>query len=407
LLDDARAFMPIWIETILLVAYALLGPGFWALMALAGAVGMRRMAHLRLKRRRVVRSPEPLVSILIPAKDEQQRIADCLESALAQNYPNFEVIAVDDRSADDTGAVMDHLAADHSRLKVIHLREGDLSEGWTGKCNALHHAVALAKGQWLLLVDSDVILSSEALPATLGVAAGRGYDLLSLFPRLECHTFWEELAVPLAGAALMVLHVVAVTNNDDRPTAFANGQFMLIRRSAYDAVGGHAAVRDQFCEDIEIARRIKNQGFRLRICWGAGLAAVRMYSSLASIRRGWGRIFYAAARGRPWRSIGGILLLLFSGWSVYAAIFWGIWLLLSGMTAIGIVWLCVAGIHLILMTALLAAAYRATGNPRRLALYFPLGAILLASIFIQAIKLCITGRLEWRGTKYAGKERYA
>jgi glycosyltransferase involved in cell wall biosynthesis len=399
--------MPTGTETTLLIAYVLLGPGAWMLFALISAMGMQRMGQLRPWRRRPVLAPEPAVSILIPAKDEAARIADCLKSALEQDYPNFEVIAVNDRSSDETGRVMDRLAAQHPQLKVIHLKEGDLQEGWTGKCNALRHAAELAGGQWLLLVDSDVILSPDALSAALGVAAGRDYDLVSLFPRLECHTFAEQLAVPLAGAALMMLYMVAVTNNDRRPAAFANGQFMLIRRSAYDAIGGHAAVRDQFCEDIEIARLMKGKGFCPRISWGADLAAVRMYSSLASIRRGWGRIFYAAGRGRPWRSVGGILILILSGGSVYAAIAWGLWRLWHPAAWAASAWLAVAAIHLVLMTILLAAAYRSTGNPRRNALYFPLGAVLLGSVFVQAIKLCFTGRLEWRGTQYAGKERYS
>jgi cellulose synthase/poly-beta-1,6-N-acetylglucosamine synthase-like glycosyltransferase len=399
--------MAIHVETIIWGAYALLGPGVWMLIAVGAVMGMQRMGQLRPRRRRAVAPPPPGVCILIPAKDERQRIADCLQSALSQDYPNFRVIAVDDRSDDGTGTVMDRMASEYPRLKVIHLVQGDLPQGWTGKCNALRRAAQAATGPWLLLVDSDVILSPNALSAAMGVAAGRDYDLLSLFPRLECHTFWERLAVPLAGAALMMLYLVAMTNNDRRQTAFANGQFMLIRRSAYDAIGGHAAVRDQFCEDIEIARLIKEKGFRPRICWGADLAAVRMYSSLPSIRRGWARIFYAAGRGRPWRSIGGILLLIFSGWSVYAAIAWGLWRLWSHAPQIGAAWLTIAAIHLILMTTLMAAAYRSTGNPRRCALYFPLGTVLLGSIFIQAIKLCFTGRLEWRGTQYAGKERYS
>ncbi len=117
-------------------------------------------------------SPPPRVTILVPAKDEGERIRDCLASALGQDYPNFGVVAVDDRSTDRTGAIMEEMAAGDSRLKVVHIREGELPEGWTGKNNALRRAVAQADGEWLLFFDSDVVLETDALRATLSAAVG-------------------------------------------------------------------------------------------------------------------------------------------------------------------------------------------------------------------------------------------
>lgn len=396
-----------WTELVLLGLYVLLGPVAWVLLAGVSAVGMERMSQLGRKRRSHVRKPPQKVSILIPAKDEAARIGDCLRSALAQDYTDFEVIAVDDRSDDGTGAAMDEVAQTDPRLKIIHLAGGDLPEGWTGKCNALHRASLVASGQWLLLVDSDVILRPHALSTVVAVAAGRHYGLLSIFPSLECHGFLEQLVIPLAGAALMILHLVALTNTDWRPDAFANGQFLLIRRDVYDAIGGHQAVRMQFCEDIEIARLVKARQLRPRICWGTQLASVRMYSSMATIRRGWARIFYAAGRGRPWRSITGILAVIFCGLSVYFAAAWGILSLWRPAGWLAPVWLIAAALHFLIMTTLLAMAYRSTGNPRSRALGFPIAGILLITVFVKSIRLCLTGRLEWRGTQYNTGRRYA
>jgi chlorobactene glucosyltransferase len=401
--------LPTGIERVVYIAYLLLGPAAWVLYLLTMQTGQVRMRLVRRSRRQLPESP-PAVTILIPAKDEGERIRDCVLSALSQDYPNFHVVAIDDRSTDRTGAILDEIAAGHPKLTALHIPPGTLPEGWTGKCNALACGVrdlGEVGGQWLLFVDSDVILQPDALSATLAVAAGRKYDLLSLLPRLECRTFWEELVVPLAGSALSMLHLIALTNADNRKTAFANGQFILIRTSAYNAIGGHGSVRDQFCEDIEMARLVKRQGLRPRISWGADLAAVRMYSSLSSIMRGWARIFYAGSLGRPLRSLLGIAFLLLCGLSVYPALAWGAYRLIGLHAQSGAWWLGTAGLHWLIMTLVVGLFYSWSGNARRMALAFPLGAVMLIGIFGRALWMCLRGNVEWRGTRYGKSNRYS
>src|SRR3989440_2082776 len=234
-------------EYILFILYVLVGPAAWALFFIALLRGRQRLSLLHRRAGQAV-TGSPRVTILIPAKDEGERIRACIESALGQKYANFSVIAIDDRSTDRTGAVMDELAAKHPNLRVVHIRDGSLPAGWTGKCNALHSAVKHADGEWLLFVDSDVILKPDALPVTLSLAVERDYDLLSLLPRIESGGFWEGVLVPLCGAAINALYMTALTNADHRKPAFANGQFLLVRRSAYEAIGGHERVKDQFTE---------------------------------------------------------------------------------------------------------------------------------------------------------------
>jgi chlorobactene glucosyltransferase len=393
-------------EAWLFIAYLLFGPLFWGAFGFLLAAGRRRMNLLKSPVP-AVPDPAPLVTILIPAKDEGERIRACIRSALDQNYPRVEVIAIDDRSVDCTGAVMDEMAAADDRLRVVHIQPGSLPDGWTGKCNAMHTAVRDARGEWLLFVDSDVILKPDALSSCLGVAIRKSFDLLSLVPALESHTFWEGNLVPLAGAAMSVLFVVAVTNNSDFPgIAWANGQFMLFRREAYEKVGGHACVRDQFCEDVVIARTMKAQGLRPRVSWGADAAAVRMYSSLPQIIRGWGRIFFASDTGRMWRILLGIVSLFVCGYSAFAALGWGFLRLLhpdSSALFNGTAWLIAGGIHWILMTLFIGILYTWTHNSRWNALTFPVTALLLLAIFFKALHLCLTGRLVWRGTAYSRK----
>ena len=387
-------------EYILFVLYCLLGPTAWVLFMVAMLRGRQRLSLLHRSGQTVPNSPR--ITILIPAKDEGDRIRACIESALAQKYDNFSVIAIDDRSTDNTGAVMDDLAAKHDggKLRVVHIKEGSLPPGWTGKCNALHSTVPSADGQWLLFVDSDVILEPDALPVTLSLAADREYDLLSLLPRVESHGFWEGVLVPLCGMAINALYATALTNSDHRKTAFANGQFLLVRRSAYEAIGGHERVKDQFTEDIEMARLMKSRGQRVRLAWGRDYFAVRMYSSLAGIVRGWGRNFYAAGYGSPWRILLGIAFILVS-FAVYLVPLWGWYRAIHPINLFaGNGWFAAAAVQFCVMTACLLLTYAWSGNRKRYALLFPLGGAMLLRVFAQSLRLCATGKVEWRGTSY-------
>jgi chlorobactene glucosyltransferase len=384
-----------WQEHVAYALYLLVGPGMWMLVIIGMIQTYKRM-NLVKRWPDPLPKPPPKVTILVPAKDEKERIAECLRSALNQDYPDFHVIAIDDRSTDGTGTVMDELAKEDPRLSVIHLTE--LPDGWTGKCNALHQGVQRAKGEWLLFFDSDVVLDSNALSATLGTAIERKFRLFSLLPRMECQSLLEGLLVPLAGAAVTAIFAAAWTNSNSSPrSAFANGQFLLIRRDAYDAVGGHSAVRDQYCEDMALARIFKDRGLRPRMCWGTNLCSVRMYDSLATIMRGWSRIFYAASFGTPWRSLLGISFVTICGYSMIPAFIFGFF---NHNHVSGMIWMCTALFHWLLMTIQIGFMYHWTLNPRRYALASPLTSVFLLAILFRSIWMCMTKRVEWRGTKY-------
>jgi len=382
--------------------YVLLGPVVWGIVIFMMKKGRARMLLVRHPLRPLPKDP-PHVTILVPAKDEQERIHDCIESTLRQDYPNFDVIAINDRSEDQTGAVLDQIASENSRLRVLHIPRGNPPTGWTGKNNALQVGTRGATGDWLLFVDSDVILQAGALRATVGECIARDLDMLSLILRLESHGFWEGLLVPLTGGAAGLMYFVAFTNSNDWPkVAFGNGQFLCIRRSVYDGINGHASVRDNFCEDIALARLLKSRGFKPRISWGIDFAAVRMYSSFSGILRGWSRIFFAASDGRPWRSILGIFFTFLCGLSAYIALVWGLYRNIHPVHwAQGWLWVGSSMVHLVLMTYAIGLMYEWTGNRRRNALLFPLGGAVLIWIFVRAVQQCITGKLTWRDTHYS------
>lgn len=390
-------------EWVLGAIYALLGPVFWGLSGFLMIKGRQRMSLVNLPARPLPENPPP-VSILIPAKDEGVRIADCVRSALAQDYPDLEVLAINDRSTDDTGAVLDKLASENPRLRVVHIRDGELPAGWTGKNNALATGVRQASGQWLLFIDSDVILNPPALRAAIAECLYRNFDTMSLILRLESHSFWEWLLVPLAAGSISFMYQIPLNNTPEAPRiAFANGQFLMFRRDVYEAVGGHASVKDQFCEDMAFSRMLKSRGFRSKVSLGIELASVRMYSSFSSVIRGWSRIFFAASSGSPWRTLVALLVVICCGLSAYAAMAWGIHRNLHPVSIVGgWLWLLTGGFHLLLMHTVLGMIYHWTGNRGWASLLFPLSAPILIYIYLRALIQCATGRVTWRGTSYGG-----
>jgi len=392
-------------ELILLLAYLLVGPFAWVAYGVLMFAGHRKMLLLRRPVPPMKAGQAPSVTILIPAKDEGERIRACIDSALAQDYPNFNVVAINDRSTDNTGAVMDEIAATDRRLKAFHNTVAP-PPGWTGKNNALHQGQKHADGEWLLFVDSDVVLEPDVLSSCMEMLIRKDFDMVSLLPRLESHSLWEGLLVPLCASAASGMYLVPLTNNHlMKNTAFGNGQFLMLRRTAYDAIGGHETVRDRYCEDVEIARLLKTTGWKPRVSWGSEWCSVRMYDSLENIFKGWGRIFYAGRADSPWRILGAVAAVLFCCFTAYVALGFGAYRATHPSSALWgyarWAWLAAALLHLSLLTFLLGTMYRWSGNRRRLALLFPLGGSMLLAIFFKSLKMCVTKKVEWRGTSYS------
>lgn len=381
-----------------LLTYAVLGPGAWLAMFVLLLLGRRRMTRLLYTRAALPPAP-PHVTILVPAKDEAAGIRKCVERILAQDYPSFSVTAVNDRSTDGTGAILDELAREHpGRVTALQIPHAGLPDGWLGKCHALHVASRAVHSEWIFFVDSDVTLRPNALSRALALSLARKYDALSILTRLECDGFWDRLILPLAAGAWSVMHAISLTNDDTRPrSAAANGQFFLIRRSAYEAVGGHESVRAQITEDVELMRLLKGRGFRTRFLLGSHLASTRMHSTLRQMFHGWARIYSGTPRRSPWRIVGAMTFLALCGFTLYPALAWGIW---RGASHREYDWLVASGAHGLLMTAYLALIYHWSGNRARFAWLFPLGGSVLLAILAFALRTCRTGRVNWRETHF-------
>lgn len=385
----------------------------WTLVALygvvlAGAVGRHLVCH-HVIRRTTFLTPSsqrcsgtvPKVSIIVPAKDEAANIEYCLDALLSQDYPNYEVILVDDRSQDETAAIAERIARRDRRLRVLKIM--NLTEGWTGKNHALHFAQRHAKGDWLLFVDADAWLHPACLSVVLHDAEKHDAGLSSLLPRMEMRSFWERAVQPMAATMLMTLFPLPKANDRTRADGgFANGQFMLIRRTAYDAIGGHEAVKDKFVEDINIGRLIKKHELGLRVVVAPALASVRMYASLPQIMRGWSRIFYAAVNARPailWAFVVMLFVLSVLPWIILPAC--GVTALAGSAGTFTAIIAAMAITQEFLQTTVFARAYLAGHSPLRLLVWRPLATLTMIAVLLQTIRLCKTHNVVWRGTQYA------
>ena len=234
----------------------------------------------------------PRVSLLVPARNEAGNIEACARGLLNQDYPDFEVIILDDESTDGTGEILKRLAAEDTRLHVIHGRP--LPTGWLGKNWACHQLSQAASGDYLLFTDADTCHDPLMLCDSMAAALATHADLLSGLPHQEVKTWSEQLLVPLLAWSFMAFIPIALAERARAAfLSVAIGQFLLFRRSAYETIEGHAAVRDKVIEDFELARQIKKAGLRWRFVDATSCIHCRMYRNFHEVFDGLGKNLYA------------------------------------------------------------------------------------------------------------------
>ena len=242
----------------------------------------RQRSLLATSNLRLTASDAPLVSILVPARNEQHRVLEqCIRSILAQDYGRFEVIAVNDRSTDETGAILARLAESDERLRVIEGEE--LPPGWLGKPYAMQQALNHARGEWILATDADMIFEAAALRTALCRALESNADALTLIPRFETGSFWERVIIPTWEWVFLMFAVFYRIDDPKTDRAAAIGGFFLIRRTVLDRVGGYEALKDEVMEDVRLADRIKRSGARLLIDRAPALLRTRMYRTFSEM----------------------------------------------------------------------------------------------------------------------------
>lgn len=263
----------------------------------------------------------PLISVLVPARDEEANIEACVRSLLALNYPRFEVIVLDDRSADDTYSILCRLRDQDYRVRV--LIGAELPEGWYGKPFACWQLANAARGEYLLMTDADCVFAPDALLLALGASREHQADMISLVPDLGCEGFWERLLIPLQYFVIFAfLPTPLIRLTRFSWFAAANGAFLFLSRETYFDVDGHRAVRQQLAEDVKFAQHVKRQGKSLWYGDGSRTYAVRMYHGLAELWAGFSKnLFPAFSKNLP--LLLGVIFLLLN--VLVLPPFWAVW----------------------------------------------------------------------------------
>lgn len=369
----------------------------WALTALDVAK-KRRRASWRLGPDSPPAPADLLVSVVIPARDEVDHIGACVAAALAQDHPALEVIVLDDGSTDGTGRVLEQLAAAWpGRLRVLSGGSQPPPPGWLGKPWACHRAGQQAAGDWLLFIDADVRLHPHAVSAAVEQARREDLGLLSGLGHLETGSFWEKVLQPAVGALIMAGNDLDRVNDparrSDRP--LANGQFMLFRRQAWQALGGHQAVAGAVLDDVSMAIAAVSAGQRYQLMMMRELFSCRMYDSLPALWQGWTKNLFTGLR-RSWLNLVVVSLWLLS-WSVLpfalaplslAGLLGGEWLLWG-------LGLCT------LILAVRAWLDRAYGMDPRYGPTQPLAALMLVALLWHSALRTVRGTTAWKGRRLA------
>ena len=335
----------------------------------------------------------PLISVLVPARDEEANIEACVRSLLALNYPHFEVIVLDDHSSDDTYPILCRLRDQDYRLRV--LIGANLPDDWHGKPFACWQMAQAARGEWLLLTDADCVFAPDALLLALGAAREQAADVVSLVPDLRCEGFWERLIIPLQYFVIFAFLPTWLIRRTSHPWfAAANGAFLFLTRETYFAVDGHRAVRNQMAEDIKFAQHVKRQGKSLWYGDGSRTYAVRMYHGFAEVWAGFSKnLFPAFSKNLPLMIV--VLFLLLNVFVLPP-----LWVAWARMTNAPWVWLPLLTFQLMAIVRL-GLTFRFGRDPGAYFLLNPLAwAVVIAIAVNSAYRALSRHGNEWKGRVY-------
>jgi len=332
----------------------------------------------------------PRLSVLVPARNEEHNIEACVASLLVQDYPDFEVIVLDDQSTDGTARILAQLGRDNSRLKVL---DGTpRPEGWLGKHWACQQLAQVATGELILFTDADTRHTPDMLKASVSALVAEHADLLTAFPREEVVTWGERLLVPVIGWGIFTFIPIRLVQKLRWPAlSITIGQFMLFRHTAYDAVGGYEAVHAEVVDDVCLGRLIITSGHQWRLLDGTRHISCRMYRGFWEAVAGFSKSLFAVFDYR--------ILPYFFGWLLVGTAF------IEPAVALVSRWvrhpltplpLEYAALSVGLSIVLWMVAYRRFKFPAYLVFYYPLSLALFIAVAVRSFFQTATGTTTWK-----------
>jgi glycosyltransferase involved in cell wall biosynthesis len=358
-------------------------------------------------------SVEPLVSVIVPARNEEACLGACLQSLLSQSDAvPLEIIVVDDHSTDRTRAIAASFSSQPVRVnkarvnevrvnkvrvdKVRVIEAAPLPPGWTGKNNAVTAGSKAARGEWLLFTDADTIHLPGSLARSLEEAKRRAAALLSYSPEQIVKTPWEKAVMPVIFAELATSFRPSQVSDPSSPAAAANGQYILITRAAYDAVGGHAAIAGNLLEDVALARAVKRSGRKIFFRFGGDAVRTRMYRSFTQLREGWTKnlalLFPAPVRLAALRSVEFVLIVASFAISLATALR-GHWQPAALAGTLGVI------LYALFLTRIRHARFSWNAN-----IFALFGLPLFSYLLLRSARAHANGSVSWKGRKYSEEE---
>ena len=364
----------------------------WCGRAIEAVFGMRRIADMTAPEWNKLPDAQPLVSVIVPARNEGHEIERCLRSLIAQDYPNIEIIAIDDRSEDATGAIMDSLAAESSRVRVIHV--GELPDRWLGKTHAMWLAASQAKGEWLLFTDGDIVFAPETIRRAVTYVQRSAAEHLVLYPSIALHTVGERMMIAFFAAMFVISDRPWKIEEKGTREHIGIGAFNMITRRAYDSLGTYEALRLNVIDDLSLGKRAKEFGIAQRMATGPGLITVRWARGAFGVVQNLEKNFFALVKFRVTVAVAATLLTLFGNLAPFIGLSFGpTWSrLFFGAACAGIV-----GIYAQVSRLLRVSSF-----------YFmlhPVATFFVALTMLNSVWHAVTNRgIVWRGTKYSLRE---
>jgi glycosyltransferase involved in cell wall biosynthesis len=375
-------------------AVAIVLAAAWFSRIVGAALGVPKIADIsrpEWDRSLVGGEGKPRVSIIVPACNEEETIEQGLTHLLNLNYENYEVIAVNDRSTDGTGKIMDRVAQSpdaHGRLRVVHLTE--LPAGWLGKTHAMWSASELARGEWLLFTDADVLFKPDVLRRAIAYAEEERADHVVLFPHMIMKQPGEKMMIAFFQTLFVFGHRPWKVAEPDTEDHMGVGAFNMIRRRVYDALGTYKALRMEVLDDMKLGKVVKKAGYAQRNVFGAELISIRWAKGAMGVVRNLTKNFFAIMSFQWWRAIATCVALLFLNLGPFVGIFLAHgWLRLAYAVALVSMFLIYVGM-----------SRHSSIEPYYFVLH-PISTLLFTYTMLRSMFLTLgQGGVSWRGTFY-------
>lgn len=351
----------------------------------------------------------PLISIIIPSRNEARKIGKCINSLKSQTYPKLEILIVDD-STDNTVEVIRNIVGDDKRFKI--LKQEKLLSGWVGKSHALQQGSTQANGEWLLFIDADTYYDAKLIERAIEYAIENKIDLLSLMPQQICESFWEKVIQPVI-LGLLILPLLGV-NKPKSKIAMAFGYFMLLKHSVFNEVGGYETIKGKIVDDIEMAKLIKYSGFKISLVNAQRMMKIRMYGSFSEIWEGWSKnIVLGVIQNRRIRSktLKALVVFLYLFCIFEAFVLPFLIVIISSLLNLSLLsrqwWYLLLFSSLTWLFTVLIQFYVSKrfyiGDPKYVPLTF-LGGITIIGIILNSAIRVLSGRgVTWKGRTYRKK----